>query len=90
MKFTHRCVEFDGIDQPGAHNAWKERLDGKFVKREDAMVYLDNQPALSSKNARSSVPDGSWQLAGIDSCRWKEDPGVPCIMYMPPLVDQNE
>ena len=56
------------------------------------MVYLDNQPALSSKNARqrNSVPDSSWQLIGIDSCRWKEDPGVPCIMYMPPLVDQNE
>jgi hypothetical protein len=23
------------------------------------------------------VPDGSWQLAGIDSCRWKEDPCLP-------------
>ena len=66
-------VDFDCIDKPGARDGWKERLDGKFVKRQDAMIYLDNQPALSSKNARrrDSVPDGSWQLVGIDSCMWK-------------------
>jgi hypothetical protein len=71
-------VDFDGIKTAGARHGWTGRLDGKFVKRQDAMVYLDNQPALSSKNARqrNSVPDSSWQLIGIDSCRWKEDPGV--------------
>ena len=64
-------MDFDCIDKPGARNGWKERVDGKFVKRQEAIVYLDNQPALSSRMRADATVDGSWQLVGIDSCMWK-------------------